>query len=190
MSIKRGMTVKIVTDEPFLSELNNQTGEVKEIFEELGVAVVKIQGGVAKVPIDFLEERKTEEKPADQKTGAIRITKEAFEDAISKVSSPEKLLKVVECGRDVMTVMLVNILGSLIGKKISGKIFKDQSEIEITKLDFAVLLWSECGPEKLSADPGISGLISEKPLSLSVMSIMVLEEMVSVLFPDKEIDNA
>lgn len=189
MSIKRGMTVKIVTDEPFLSELNNQTGEVKEIFEELGVAVVKIQGGVAKVPIDFLEEVK-EENPTDQKTGAIRITKEAFEDAISKVSSPEKLLKVVERGRDVMTVMLVNILGSLIGKKISGKIFKDQSEIEITKLDFAVLLWSECGPEKLSADPGISGLISEKPLSLSVMSIMVLEEMVSVLFPDKEIDNA
>ena len=33
MSIKRGMTVKIVTDEPFLSELNNKTGEVKEIFE-------------------------------------------------------------------------------------------------------------------------------------------------------------
>ena len=92
-----------------------------------------------------------------------------------------------------MSIMLVNILGSLIGKKISGKIFKDRSEIEITKLDFAVLLWSECGPEKLSANPGISGLISEKPLSLlslSVMSIMVLEEMVSVLFPDKEIDNA
>lgn len=188
MSIKRGMTVKIVTDEPFLSELNNQTGEVKEIFEELGVAVVKIQGGVAKVPIEFLEEVK-EENPTDQKLGARRITKEEFEDAISKVSSPEKLLKVVERGHDVMGVMLVNILGSLIGKKISGKIFKDRSEIEITKLDFAVLLWSECGPEKLSADPGISGLISEKPLSFSVMSIMVLEEMVSVLFPDKEIGN-
>lgn len=189
MSIKRGMTVKIVTDEPFLSELNNQTGEVKEIFEELGVAVVKIQGGVAKVPIEFLGEVK-EENPADQKPGVRRITKEEFEDAISKVSSPEKLLKVAERGHAIMTVMLVNILGSLIGKKISGKIFKDQSEIEITKLDFAVLLWSECGPEKLSADPGISGLISEKPLSLSVMSIMVLEEMVGVLFPDKEIDNA
>lgn len=182
MIIKRGMTVKIVTDEPFLSELNNQTGEVKEIFEELGTAIVKIQGGVAKVPIEFLEEVK-EENPADQKPGARRITKEEFEDAISKVSNPEKILKVAECGSEVMTVMIANILGSLIGKKISEKIFKDQSEIEITKLDFAVLLWSECGPEKLSADPGILGLIPENPLFLSVISINVLEKMVSVLFP-------
>lgn len=188
MIIKRGMTVKIVTDEPFLSELNNQTGEVKEIFEELGTAVVKIQGGVAKVPIEFLEEVK-EENPADQKPGARRITKEEFEDAISKVNDPEKLLKVGECGSDAMIVVFVNILGSLIGEKISGEIFKDQSEIEITKLDFAVLLWSECGPEKLSADPEISEFISKKPLHLSIISINVLEEMVSVLFPDKEIDN-
>lgn len=188
MIIKRGMTVKIVTDEPFLSELNNQTGEVKEIFEELGTAVVKIQDGVAKVPIEFFEEVK-EENPADQKPGARRITKEKFEDAISKVNNPEKLLKLGECESDVMGAMFANILGSFIGKKISGKIFKDQSEIEITKPDFAVLLWSECGPEKLSADPGFSGLISEKPLSISVISIMVLEEMVDILFPDKEIGN-
>ncbi|MBM6667512.1 hypothetical protein H6A64_06620 [Lacrimispora saccharolytica] len=188
MSLRKGMKVRIVTEEPFLSEIKNEVGTVHEIYEDMGVAIVKIPGGAAKVPIEFLDEVK-EENPADQKPGTRLITKEEFEDAISKVSNPEKLLKVAERGSDVMTVMLVNILGSLIGKKISGKIFKDQSEIEITKLDFAVLLWSECGPEKLSADPGISGLISKKPLSLSVMSIMVLEEMVSVLFPDKEIGN-
>lgn len=185
MSLKKGMKVRIVTEDPFLSEIKNEVGTVHEIYEDMGVVIVKIPGGAAKVPIEFLEEVK-EENPANQKPGARRITKEEFEDAISKVSNPEKLLKVVERGSDVM---FVNILGSLIGKKISGKIFKDQSEIEITKLDFAVLLWSECGPEKLSADPGISGLISEKPLHLSVMSIMVLEEMVGVLFPDKEIGN-
>ena len=188
MSLKKGMKVRIVTEDPFLSEIKNEVGTVHEIYEDMGVAIVKILGGGAKVPIEFLEEVK-EENPANQKPGARRIIKEEFEDAISKASNPEKLLKVAERGHDVMTVMFVNILGSLIGKKISGKIFKDQSEIEITKLDFAVLLWSECGPEKLSADPGISGLISKKPLSLSVMSIMVLEEMVSVLFPDKEIGN-
>lgn len=188
MSLKKGMKVRIVTEDPFLSEIKNEIGTVHKIYENMGVVIVKIPGGSAKVPIEFLEEVK-EENPADQKPGARRITKEEFEDVISKVSNPEKLLKVVECGSDVMSVMFVNILGSLIGKKISEKIFKDQSEIEITKLDFAVLLWSECEPKKLSADPGISGLISEKPLSLSVMSIMVLEEMVSVLFPDKEIGN-
>lgn len=188
MSLKKGMKVRIVTEDPFLSEIKNEVGTVHEIYEDMGVVIVKIPGGAAKVPIEFLEEVK-EENPANQKPGARRITKEEFEDAISKVSNPEKLLKVVERGSDVMSVMFVNILGSLIGKKISGKIFKDQSEIEITKLDFAVLLWSESGPEKLSADPGISGLISEKPLHLSVMSIMVLEEMVGVLFPDKEIGN-
>lgn len=188
MSLKKGMKVRIVTEDPFLSEIKNEVGTVHEIYEDMGVVIVKIPGGAAKVPIEFLEEVK-EENPANQKPGARRITKEEFEDAISKVSNPEKLLKVVERRSDVMSVMFVNILGSLIGKKISGKIFKDQSEIEITKLDFAVLLWSESGPEKLSADPGISGLISEKPLHLSVMSIMVLEEMVGVLFPDKEIGN-
>lgn len=86
MSLKKGMKVKIVTEEPFLSEIKNEIGTVREIYEDMGVAIVKIPGGVAKVPIEFLEEIK-EEKPADQKPGTRRITKEAFEDAISKVSN-------------------------------------------------------------------------------------------------------
>lgn len=63
MSLKKGMKVKIVTEEPFLSEIKNEVGTVREIYDDMGVAIVKILGGGAKVPIEFLEEVKKKIRP-------------------------------------------------------------------------------------------------------------------------------
>lgn len=187
MSIKRGMTVKIVTDEPFLSELNNQTGEVKEIFEELGVAVVKIQGGVAKVPIDFLEERKTEEKPADQKPGARRITKEAFEAAIDKVTkpSPEKLAE--EHG---FLYMLTRLAAKATGYVIMDDLFKNNSEVDLTEDELVGLLWDKCRPSNVAShmkkpwtDPKYPEVSLKKVTLISSSSFTYLEDIVDLLFP-------
>lgn len=187
MSIKRGMTVKIVTDEPFLSELNNQTGEIKEIFEELGVAVVKIQGGVAKVPIDFLEECKTEEKPADQKTGAIRITKEAFEAAIDKVTkpSPEKLAE--EHG---FLYMLTRLAAKATGSVIMKDLFKNDSEVDLTEDELIGLLWDKCSPSNVAShmkkpwtDPKYPEVSLKKVALISSSSFTYLEDIVDLLFP-------
>ena len=186
MSIKRGMTVKIVTDEPFLSELNNQTGEVKEIFEELGVAVVKIQGGSAKVSIEFLEEVK-EEKPADQKPGTRRITKEAFEAAIDKVTklSPEK--KADEHG---FLYMLTRLAAKATGHVIMDDLFKNNSEVDLTEDELVGLLWDKCSPSNVTSrmknqrtDPKYPEVSLKKVTLISSSSFTYLEDIVDLLFP-------
>lgn len=186
MSIKRGMTVKIVTDEPFLSELNNQTGEVKEIFEELGVAVVKIQGGVAKVPIEFLEEIK-EENPADQKPGTRRITKEAFEAAIDKVTkpSPEKM-----ADEHDFLYMLTRLAAKATGHVIMDDLFKNNSEVDLTEDELVGLLWDKCSPSNVASymkkpltDPKYLEVSLKKVTLISSSSFTYLEDIVDLLFP-------
>lgn len=186
MSLKKGMKVKIVTEEPFLSEIKNEVGTVHEIYEDMGIAIVKIPGGATKVPIEFLEEVK-EENPADQKPGTRRITKEAFEAAIDKVTkpSPEKM-----ADEHDFLYMLMRLAAKATGYVIMDDLFKNNSEVDLTKDELVALLWDNCSPsnvasrvKNLRTDPKYPEVSLKKVILISSISFTYLKDIVDLLFP-------
>lgn len=179
MSLKKGMKVRIVTENPFLSEIKNEVGTVREIYEDIGVVIVKIPGGVAKVPIEFLEEVK-EENPANQKPGARRITKEAFETAIDKVTelSPEKLPE-EQRFLYVVTRLVTKVTGAIIVKDL----FENNPEVELTEDELILMLWDKCSPVNITKYTEVPGTDLKKTTLISIISFTYLEDLVGVLFP-------
>ena len=193
MSLRKGMKVRIVTEEPFLSEIKNEVGTVHEIYEDMGVAIVKIPGGAAKVPIEFLEEVK-EENPTDQKPGTRRITKEAFEAAIDKVTKPSPEKMADEHG---FLYMPTRLAAKATGHVIMDDLFKNNSEVDLTEDELVGLLWDKCSPSNVASrmknpwtDPKYPEVSLKKVTLISSSSFTYLEDIVDLLFPDKEINNA
>ncbi len=178
MSLKKGMKVRIVTEDPFLSEIKNEVGTVREIYEDMGVVIVKIPEGAAKVPIEFLEEVK-EENPANQKPGARRITKEAFETAIDKVielsleKSPEERR---------FSYALARLVTKATGAIIVKDLFENNPEVELTKEELILMLWDKCSPVNIAKHIKVPETDFKKTTLISTISFTYLKDLVGVLF--------
>lgn len=186
MSLKKGMKVRIITEEPFLSEIKNEVGTVREIYEDMGVAIVKIPSGYAKVLIEFLEEVK-EENPADQKLGTRRIKKEAFEVAIDKVTKPSPEKMADEHG---FLYMLTRLAAKATGHVIMDDLFKNNSEVDLTEDELVGLLWDKCSPSNVAShmkkpwtDPKYPEVSLKKVTLISSSSFTYLKDIVDLLFP-------
>lgn len=167
-------------------------GTIKSTYSALEIAVIEFDDGeVEKVGFDQLgiepetKVQKNREVKTESQEGAKVITEDQFIEAVNYVTSPKGMLgdKVDEV--DPSSVMIKGVVIKIIGMRIGKKLFQDKEEIEITKDQLEEVIKENTDPNELSKmiDNKMSMV---RLLPISLLSALVLPELVHILFDDSE----
>lgn len=179
MNIRKNMKVKVNSEK---SSFHGAIGEVIKIYEGIDIAIVRFSDEViVKIPVNCLLaiEEENQERKTENPTGAKRITKNAFLEALKYVTDPNSF------SEDNLISNLSSFVGNMcavvICKEIANEIFSGRDVIIVNEEQFIDIFWNECNPVKLSEN--VSKTISvRRHLTGSMSAIMILEDMIEILF--------
>lgn len=172
-------------------------GVVHNVFDSVPVIIVEFEGGnIEKVAVDRLAlEPKTEVKPeaeaqekkTESQDGAKRITKTEFIDAVNYVTSPEGMLGDKVTDVDPTSLMIKGMAVSIVGFKISDKLYGDNDVIEITREQLKEVIAEKTNPIAMAESTG-GKMSTTSVFPIAILSAVVLTKLVHILFD--EADNA
>lgn len=172
MAIRENSTVKVISG-PY----KDKTGKVVKIHDFAGIAIIHFDnnGGVGKVSLSILEDTQ-----AEIPEGAKQITKDEFRNAIQKITSPEAIFS--DDRVDHSQALIDGLSAIMFGIKMERILFEDKDSVILTENDLVGTLWNACSPleeinNKASALEG---------LYMSVASVIVLKDLVTILFDESE----
>lgn len=93
--------------------------------------------------------------------------------------------------------MLTRLAAKATGHVIKDDLFKNNSEVDLTEDELVALLWDKCSPSNVASrmkktwtDPKYPEVSLKEVTLISSSSFTYLKDIVDLLFPDKEINNA
>lgn len=189
MNIKPNDKVKILNAEGYLAELEGVTGTVERVYPEHTppIAIVKFEEDptvascmTVKVYIDNLVKVEPEVEIPE---GAKQISKDDFDAALKEITSPERALSNNKI--EPTKLFFAAMTTMIIGRKVSERLFENQSSITVTEDQFIDAIWSACSPVNVSE--GIDNKISvRKCAHISLTTTLDLLEIVPILFGEGE----
>lgn len=175
-------------------------GTVKSVCPEIRVAVVKMDdGNMEKVPYDCIsvdesrnenvssEPEKVQEEKTESQDGAKVITREAFNNAVNYVTSPEGMLNGKDIDVDPFSLMIKGMTVMIIGMKIGDDLYKDKKEIEITKDQLKDVIKEKTNPRKVAEYVDNKMSVADV-FPIAMLSSLLLMKAVTILFDDSEND--
>lgn len=179
MNVRENDRVQVVGD-----IFDGKVGTVKSVYNSLGMAVVKFDEGVAKVPLSCLVKIKSQEN-AEPKTeipeGAKKISRADFEVAL--IDSSQYMASRVSS--HPLTAVIGSSIGTIVGANIADKIFKDQDVVVMTEDQFVAELWVNCNPKAVGEMIGNLMNLGNN-MDVAIAAIMNLRKIPGILF---EADN-
>lgn len=170
-------------------------GTVKSVCEEISVAIVNMDdGNVEKVHFSHMgiePETKAQENQAvktESQEGVKIITKAQFIEAVQYVTSPENILngKAIE-EIDPMSLMLKSMAVMCVGMNMVEKLYQDKDEIELTKDQLKDLIAENTNPIEVAKNIDNKMSVSQV-FPISLLSALILIDIVKILFDDSEND--
>lgn len=175
MAIREKATVNVIGG-PY----KGNTGKVVRVYGSVGIALVQLENGdLGKVYLsEMVEIRPQETEPKTEiPEGAKKISRADFEVAF--IESNQFLR---ECTTENPTSGIVTTaVGTIVGKNIADKLFKDQDVVVMTEDQFTAALWTGCSPEATSGI--IGGLMGVgKTIDVSIAALMSMRKIPDLLF--------
>ena len=184
MNIKVNDRVKVVS-----GSMDGCTGKVIRIHDFIvPVAIVEFDGCTAKIQVKDLEKVEPQENQEAKNgipEGAKRITKDEYRDALQKITSPEAIFS---GGSADPTHALIEGLSAIVfGRKVEKILFKDKDAVILTEDDLVGVLWNACDPVAMVKEVNLKQS-ALGALLMSVSSVIVLRDLVTILFGVSEND--
>lgn len=178
MNIRKNMKVKVNNEK---SSFHGAIGEVIKVYEVIDIAIVRFSDEViVKIPVDCLLviEEQNQEGKTEIPDGAKQITKNAFLEALKRVTDPKTCL---EANSISDPSFVGNMCAIVICKVITDEIFSGRDVIIVNEEQFIDIFWNECNPVKLSENMSKT-IGARRHLIGSMSAIMILEDMIEILF--------